>query len=107
MATAEACKLTVTVSEGTETGEGGAPHPRGALERGGHITSQYLHMIQDGMVPGARPGLPAALPSSPGLEGGSQGPTTQIDTLFSAGGGAPGPLPPAAWGFTFTNLEIV
>lgn len=82
-----------------------SPPPRGLREGWGlHLTVFTYDTGRD--VPGARPGLPAALPSSPGLEGGGQGPTPQRHFVLRWWG-APGPLPPAAWGFTFTNLEIV
>lgn len=63
-AVVQACKLTVTVSEGgrgwelgglggtfAREGPGNASSPRGLQEAGG-FTSQYLHMIQDGTVAG-------------------------------------------------------
>lgn len=81
------------------------PSPPRGLRGGGGFTSQYLHIIQDGMVPGARPGLHSPVLSRAGRRW--PGAHTHIDILFSAGGGDTWPLAPAAWGFTFTNLEIV
>lgn len=82
------------------------PSPPRGLREGGGFTSQYLHMIQDGMVPGARPGLhcPVLLSRAGGRRPGAH---THIDILFSAGGGHLALCPLRPGGFTFTNLEIV
>ena len=120
VARAEVCNLTVTVSEeeGSETGRRGRGrdfcpvgsdkccHPKGVLGKGGvglHLTVFTYDTGRGGSRGSAWP-TPQPCPPLQGWEGEGQEPTPTDTQLVW---GAPGPWPPAAWGFTFTNLDIV
>lgn len=114
MATVEACKLTVTVSEEeTETqgetfagwGEAMPSPPRGLREgKGLHLTVFTYDTGRDGSRGLAWPTQPC--PPFQGWREVARSPHPHRHFVLSWWG-APGPWPPTAWGFTFTNLEIV
>lgn len=79
--------------------------PRGLRERWGlRLTVFTYDTGQDG--PGAWPGPTQPCPPLQGWREVARGPHPHRHFVLSWWG-APGPLPPAAWDFTFTNLEIV
>ena len=77
-------------------GEATPSPPRGLKDGWGLHLAVFTDMIQDGMVPGARPGL-LSLSSSPGLEGAGQGPTP-TQTFSSQRVGGTWPLAPCGLG---------
>jgi hypothetical protein len=104
--------------EGTKTGGGGGgtqtfalwdqamPSPPRGSEREGQGLRLTVFTYDTGRFQGLGLACPQPCPPLQGWREVARGPHPHTHFVLSWWG-APGPLPPAAWGFTFTNLEIV